>query len=115
LLIILSFGSRNLTEVALSTPEAEDNALSQAMRDLLPIKACARFSTCPMQVHEIAIHRICRYLQATAHKGYILHPTLCHRNLDCYVNANFVGLWNEASSSESTSVESHTGYVIFLC
>jgi hypothetical protein len=79
------------------------------------VHQCGRFSTCPMWVHEIAIHRICCYLQATANKGYILHPTLCHRNLDCYVNANFVGLWNEASSSESTSVESHTGYVIFLC
>ncbi len=44
----------------------------------LAVHQCARFSTCPMRVHEIAICHICRYLQATSTKGLILHPTLHH-------------------------------------
>jgi hypothetical protein len=75
---------------------------------------CARFSTCPMHIHEIAIHCICCYLQATPNKGYILQPTPNHHNLDCYVDADFAGLWTEASSSESTSVKSRTSFVILF-
>jgi hypothetical protein len=67
-----------------------------------------------MRIYEIAIHHICHYLQATSDKGYILQPTPNHRNLDCYVDADFAGLWTEASSSESTSVKSHTGFVILF-
>jgi hypothetical protein len=78
------------------------------------VHQCARFSSCPMRVHEIAVRRICRYLQATATKGYILNPTSHNRNLDCYVDADFAGLWTEASSSEATSVKSRTGYVILF-
>jgi len=78
------------------------------------VHQCARFSTSPMRIHEIAIRRICRYLQATATKGIILHPTLHHRNLDCFVDADFAGLWTEDSSSDITSVKSRTGYVILF-
>jgi hypothetical protein len=41
-----------------------------------------------MQIHEIAIRCICRYLQATSDKGYILQPNN-NRNLDCYIDADF--------------------------
>jgi len=78
------------------------------------VHQCARFSSCPMRIHEIAIRRICRYLQATSTKGIILHPTLQHRNLDCFVDADFAGLWTEDSSSDLTSVKSRTGYVILF-
>ncbi len=66
------------------------------------VHQCPRFSTCPMRIHEITIHCICHYLQATTDKGYILQPTPNYRNLDCYVDADFASLWTEASSSEST-------------
>jgi hypothetical protein len=78
------------------------------------VHQCARFSSCPMRIHEIAIRRICRYLQATSTKGLLLHPTLNHRNLDCFVDADFAGLWTEDTSSELTSVKSRTGYVILF-
>jgi len=67
-----------------------------------------------MRIHEIAVRCICRYLQATAIKGIILHPTLHHRNLDCFVDADFAGLWTEDTSSDATSVKSRTGYVILF-
>jgi len=75
---------------------------------------CARFSASPMRIHEIAVRRICRYLQATAIKGIILHPTLHHCNLDCFVDVDFAGLWTEDTSSDATSVKSRTGYVILF-
>jgi hypothetical protein len=78
------------------------------------VHQCARISTYPMRIHEIAICRICRYLQATNNKGYILNPTLQNCNLDCYVDADFAGLWTEASSSKATAVKSRTGYAILF-
>jgi hypothetical protein len=78
------------------------------------VHQCARFSSCPMRIHEIAVRHICRYLQATATQGYILNPSFTNRNLDCYVDADFAGLWTEASSSEPTSGKSRTGYVILF-
>jgi hypothetical protein len=75
------------------------------------VHQCARFSTCPMRIHELAVRRICRYLQGTKDKGYILKPS-SHRNLDCYVDADFAGMWDAESSDEPSSVKSRTGYVI---
>jgi hypothetical protein len=76
------------------------------------VHQCARFSTCPMRIHEIAVRRICRYLQGTKTKGYILQPTASDRNLNCYVDADFAGMWDEETSDEPNSVKSRTGYVI---
>lgn len=78
------------------------------------VHQCARYSTCPMRIHEIAVRRICRYLQATTDKGYILHPRNTLRNLDCYVDADFAGMWNEEITDEPSSVKSRTGYVILF-
>jgi hypothetical protein len=75
------------------------------------VHQCARFSTCPRRIHEIAVRRICRYLHGTKDKGYILKPT-SSRNLNCYVDADFAGLWNAESSEEPCSVKSRTGYII---
>ena len=70
------------------------------------VHQCARFSSCPMRIHEIAVRRICRYLQATSDKGYILHPSTTTRNLDCYVDADFAGMWCDEISHEPFSVKS---------
>ena len=76
------------------------------------VHQCARYSTNPMQIHELAIRRIVRYLQGTKDKGYILRPTSAVRNLDCYVDADFAGMWDQATSDDPNSVKSPTGYVI---
>jgi hypothetical protein len=66
-----------------------------------------------MRIHEIAVRHICRYLQATNDKGYILQPNnKC--NLDCYVDADFAGMWHEEISDEPYSVKSRTGYIILF-
>ena len=46
------------------------------------VHQCARYSTNPMRIHELAVRRIVRYLQGTKDKGYILRPTSAARNLD---------------------------------
>jgi hypothetical protein len=75
------------------------------------VHQCARFTTSPRRIHELALRRIVRYLKATANKGYILRPSIT-RHLDCYVDAHFAGSWTASTSSDPTSVKSRTGYVI---
>lgn len=76
------------------------------------VHQCARFSISPKRSHELAVRRIVRYLKGTRDKGYILRPSPTHRNLDCYVDADFAGLWSPTSSHDPISVKSRTGYVI---
>ncbi len=76
------------------------------------VHQCARFSTHPKRLHELAVRRIVRYLKGTSSKGYILRPSSTHHNLDCYVDADFAGLWSPSTSSDPISVKSHTGFVI---
>jgi len=71
----------------------------------------ARFSSKPKRVHEIAVRRIVRYLKGTKDKGYILRPSNS-RSLDCYVDADFAGLWSADLAHDPISVKSRTGYVI---
>jgi hypothetical protein len=65
-----------------------------------------------MRIHELAVRRIVRYLQGTSDKGYILRPSPGTRNLDCYVDADFAGMWDFETSDDPASVKSRTGYVI---
>jgi len=66
-----------------------------------------------IQDHADAIKRICRYLQATQDKR--LDFTLSKEiDLDCYVDADFAGLWNYENDQDPVCVKSRTGYVITL-
>jgi hypothetical protein len=75
------------------------------------VHQCARFSVNPRRVHEVAVRRIVRYLKGTQYKGFILRP-LTARTLDCYVDADFAGLWTPGNSQSPSSVKSRTGYII---
>jgi hypothetical protein len=75
------------------------------------VHQCARFTTNPRHVHELAIWRIVRYLKGTSDKGIILKPSSL-RNLDCFVDADFAGTWTSSTSADPSSVKSSTGYVI---
>jgi hypothetical protein len=88
----------------LSTSTCPDIAFS--------VHQCARFSVAPKRLHEIAVRRIVRYLKGTKDQGYILQPSSTHHNLDCYVDADFAGLWSSANSQDPISVKSRTGYII---
>jgi hypothetical protein len=65
----------------------------------------------PKCIHEIAVRRIVHYLKGTKDKGYILRPST-NKTLDCYVDADFAGLWTPNNSHSPLSVKSRTGYII---
>ncbi|MGH3053548.1 MAG: Ty1/Copia family ribonuclease HI, partial [Gaiellaceae bacterium] len=70
-----------------------------------------RFTHCPKRSHEEAVKQICRYLKGTKEKGIIFEPTGDY-TLDCYVDADFAGLWKCEDPQDPVSVRSRTGYTL---
>jgi hypothetical protein len=77
------------------------------------VHQCARFTHCPRASHEEAVKHICRYLQGAKDEGLRFKPT-DDLQLDCYVDADFAGLWNYESDQDPVCVKSRTGYVMTL-
>jgi hypothetical protein len=77
------------------------------------VHQCARFTHCPQASHEDAVKHICRYLQGVKDNGLMFKPSH-DLELDCYVDADFAGLWNYKSDQDPVCVKSHTGYVMTL-
>ena len=72
---------------------------------------CACFTHSPKASHEAAILRICCCLQGTKDDGLIFTPTT-DLNVDCYVDADFAGLFGVEDPTDPISVKSRTGHVI---
>ncbi len=77
------------------------------------VHQCARFTHAPRKSHADAIKRICSYLAGTKDKGIMFKPTK-ELELDCYVDADFAGLWHYEDDQDPVCVKSRTGYVITL-
>ena len=77
------------------------------------VNQCARFTHNPKRSHAIAVKRIIRYLQGTADKGLILKPTTNYK-VDCYVDADFAGLWSVEDDQDPVSVKSQSGFIILF-
>ena len=77
------------------------------------VSQVARFSNAPKQSHASAIKKIVRYLLRTNDLGTCILPTtdLC---LDCFVDADFAGLYRRDPDEDRTSAVSRTGYIIKL-
>jgi Reverse transcriptase (RNA-dependent DNA polymerase) len=73
----------------------------------------ARFSHSPKQSHGQAIKRIIRYLSSTKERGILFEPDL-KAGLDCYVDADFAGLYGYEDDQDPVSVKSRTGFVLTL-
>jgi histone deacetylase 1/2 len=73
----------------------------------------ARFSHCPKQSHAKAVKRIIRYLVGTRDKGIRFLPNL-KEGLNCYVDADFAGLFGYEDDQDPTSVKSRTGFTLTL-
>jgi hypothetical protein len=71
----------------------------------------ARFSHDPKRSHEIALKRIGRYLKGTLEEGLVLRPTKTF-DIDCYVDADFAGLWPHENKLDPSCVKSRTGFAI---
>jgi hypothetical protein len=80
----------------------------------MAVHQCARFTSAPKALHELAVKRIIRYLLATKSKGLSLRPTTT-MTLDMFVDADFAGRWHKEFSHLRDNVLSRTGYVITFC
>lgn len=77
------------------------------------VHQCARFTHFPKKSHEDAILRLCRYLKGTKEKGLLFKPS-GDLTLDCYVDADFAGLYNVEDNQDPVCVKSRTGYCLTL-
>ena len=78
------------------------------------VHQCARFTHRPKRSHEVAVKRIIRYLKGTSTMGLIYHTDQIPLTLDCYVDADFAGLWGSMDPEDPTCVKSRSGYVILF-
>ena len=72
---------------------------------MMAVQQCARFCNKPQRQHEEAVKRICRYLLKTKDRGLIMQPDRS-RGLECYVDADWAGSWQDRSSHDPLSCHS---------
>ena len=77
------------------------------------VHQAARFTHNPKHSHAQAVKRIVRYLIQTRERGTIFKPDLS-QGLDCYVDADFAGLYGYEDEQDPVSVRSRTGFVLTL-
>jgi hypothetical protein len=77
------------------------------------VNQAARFTHDPKDSHAIAVKRIVRYLIQTKDKGLIFKPSLDWK-VDCYVDADFCGLWGSEDPNDPIVAKSRTGFIILL-
>ena len=77
------------------------------------VSQVARFSHCPKKSHASAVKTIIRYLAGTKDKG-VIYKRPDELILDCFVDADFSGLYGREPSESSTSAKSRTGYIISI-
>jgi hypothetical protein len=79
------------------------------------VHQCARYSFNPSRLHAEYLKKLGRYLLKTKDKGLILKPMESGPiSVDCYVDADFAGLWNSEDNQDPHCVRSRTGYVICI-
>ena len=77
------------------------------------VSQVARFGHNPKKSHVTAVKTIVRYLSRTSDKGTIVSPT-GKFDLDCYVDADFAGLYKADLDEAPSAAKSKLGYIIFL-
>ena len=84
------------------------------------VHQCARFTHNPKLSHKNAVKRIIRYLQETQVDGKDRGLTFDVGDqsevpkVECFVDADFAGLWNVEHNDDPVSSKSRTGFVIFV-
>lgn len=79
----------------------------------MAVHQCARFSIDPRITHERAVMRIGKYLLATKERGIKFTPDTS-KGVECHVDADFAGSWDQADSGNPENVLSRTGYIISI-
>jgi hypothetical protein len=83
------------------------------------VHQCARFTHSPKHSHMLAVKRIVKYLKHTQEDGKDRGLTFDIGGneipkIECYVDADFAGLWNVENNEDPVSSRSRTGFVIFV-
>ncbi|GFH50753.1 hypothetical protein CTEN210_07229 [Chaetoceros tenuissimus] len=80
------------------------------------VHQCARHSFRPTRLHAQYLIKIGRYLIRTRDKGLIIKPDpdVGIFDIDCYVDADFAGLFSVEDNQDPHCVKSRTGYVIMV-
>jgi hypothetical protein len=78
------------------------------------VHQAARHTHYPRASHALAVKRILCYLQGTKDCGTIFRPDKSMK-VDCYVDADFDGLWKAQHDQDPICAKSLTGYVIKFC
>lgn len=79
------------------------------------VSQCARFTHSPRRSHEKALERIGQYLKGTMEQGLILMPRATSElDIECFVDADFAGLWPHEDRHDPVCVKSRTGFVICI-
>jgi hypothetical protein len=79
------------------------------------VHQCTRFTHSPRQTHSEAVKRIARYLKGILQRedGMMFKPTT-ELSLDCWVDADFAGLWGYEDDQDPICVRSRTGYLMCI-
>jgi hypothetical protein len=77
----------------------------------MPVHQTARFCNDPKLCHEQAITRIGRYLLGSRDKG-IKYMVDLSKGLECYVDADFAGGWDQNDPQDASNLFSRSGFVI---
>ena len=78
------------------------------------VSQAARFTHEPKQSHASAVKKIVRYLAKTKDKGTIVRKPTSEIKLDCFVDADFAGLYRTEANESIDSAKSRCGYIIKL-
>jgi hypothetical protein len=82
------------------------------------VSQVSRFTHAPKKSHGIAVKTIVRYLKRTEDKGTYLDQDIYHAadclKLECFVDADFAGLYKQDPDESPSSAKSRTGYIIRL-
>jgi hypothetical protein len=79
----------------------------------MAVSQCARFVHGTKRSHEIALERIGQYLKKTENEGLVYRPS-SEFTIDCYVDADFAGLWGYEHPQDPSVAKSRTGFVICI-
>ena len=75
------------------------------------VHKCDRLTHNTKASHETAAKRICWYLQGTKENGIVFNPSK-KLVVDCYVDADFAGLWGHNNPQDPICAGSRTGFVV---
>ena len=78
-----------------------------------PVHQCARSTQNPRSIHDEEVNRIFHYLVGTQGKVLTVDPNI-DMNLDCYVDADFSGIWKHEYHQDTVCVKSSIGYFMTL-